>query len=97
MRTFFRPPQRRRLLDADQDFAFFFNILQLLNPPAFTQRQNRMKHFLWNHKATILTAPHISTPFTHYKRPFIQTLLPITNVEELSQPMICMLFCRDAN
>jgi hypothetical protein len=31
-----------------------------------------MKHFLWNHKATILTAPP----------QLFQTLLPITNVEE---------------
>jgi hypothetical protein len=36
-----------------------------------------MKHFLWNHKASILTAQPQA----------FQTLLPITNVEE---PKICL-------
>ncbi|MDR3459805.1 MAG: hypothetical protein P4N60_20440, partial [Verrucomicrobiae bacterium] len=44
----------------------------LLDAPPFTQCQNRMKHFLWNHKVTTLTAPP----------QLFQTFLPITNVEE---------------
>ncbi|MDR3460412.1 MAG: hypothetical protein P4N60_23530, partial [Verrucomicrobiae bacterium] len=50
----------------------------LLDAPPFTQCQNRMKHFLWNHKVTTLTAPP----------QLFQTFLPITNVEEAEKALI---------
>src|SRR5437764_289276 len=49
MRTLLHLPQRRGLLHTDQHLSLLFNIVHGSYAPAFSQRQNLMKHFLGNH------------------------------------------------
>ena len=50
VRTFFRPPQRRRVFDPDRHFARLLQVIYPLDSPALAQRQNPMKHFFRYHK-----------------------------------------------
>jgi uncharacterized repeat protein (TIGR03806 family) len=63
MRTRLAVPQGRRLLDANQNLTFLFNILNAVDSPAVAQHQNLLKHFLGYHSDSQFTKP-----FTHYKR-----------------------------
>src|SRR6185503_7875037 len=66
VRTRLAGPQRRSLFDANQHLAFLLHVIDLFNSPAIAQRQNLLKHFLWNHK--MAGSLSISSPLTHYKR-----------------------------
>src|SRR5260370_29789024 len=92
VRTGLAGPQGRSVLNSNEHLGFLLHVINLLNSPAIAQRQNLMKHFLWNHKmAGSLTYFRSFYPLQTSRNQFSERDLGIlhelTPVWLLSQPV----------